>query len=70
MARQDQLHDIASRAMTDDAFAAKLQADPEGTLRDEGVTLSAEDQITFTEMIQEAARAAARESIFHVGLWM
>ena len=56
--------------MTDDAFAAKLQADPEGTLRDEGVTLSLEDQAIFTQMMQEAARAMGRESIFHVGLWM
>lgn len=66
MATQDQLREIATRAMSDDAFAEKLQADPEGTLRDEGITLSAEDQAAFTQMMQDAARATGRESKFRV----
>ncbi len=62
MATQDQLREIATRAMSDDAFAAKLQADPEGTLRDEGISLSDEDKAAFNQMMQEAARATGRES--------
>jgi hypothetical protein len=62
MATQDQLRQIATRAMSDDAFAAKLQADPEGTLREENVTLSDEDKAAFNQMMEEAARAMGRES--------
>lgn len=62
MATQDQLREIATRAMADEAFAAKLQADPEGTLRDEGIALSDADKGAFSQMLEEAARAAGRES--------
>jgi hypothetical protein len=62
MTDQDQLREIARRALSDDAFAAKLQADPEGTLREEGVTLSDEDKAAFNQLIEEAARASGRES--------
>jgi len=66
MATQDQLREIATRAMADDAFAEKLQADPEGTLRDEGITLSDEDKDAFKQMMEEAAQATGRESKFRI----
>ena len=62
MATQDQLREIATRAMSDEEFAAKLQADPQGTLRDEGVTLSDEEKTAFNQMMEEVARATGRES--------
>ena len=64
MVTKEQLREIASRAMSDDAFAAKLQADPEGTLRAEGITLSPEDKAELKQVLEEAARAAGRESKF------
>ena len=66
MTTKDQLREIASRAMSDDAFAAKLQADPEGTLRAEGITLSDEDKAAFNQLLEEAARASGRESKMQV----
>ena len=65
MTNHDHLRAIASRAMSDDAFAAKLQADPEGTLQAEGITLSDEDKAAFNQTMQEAARAMGRESKFY-----
>lgn len=62
MTTQDQLREIASRAMSDDDFAARLQADPEGTLQAEGITLSDEDKADLQQSLDEAARAAGRES--------
>ena len=62
----EQLREIASRAMADDAFAAKLQADPEGTLQAEGVTLSEQDKADLQTALDDAARADGRESKFVV----
>lgn len=64
MSTQDQLREIASRAMSDDDFATRLQADPEGTLQAEGITFSDEDKAAFNQTMQEAASAMGRESKF------
>jgi hypothetical protein len=64
MMTQDQLRDVASRALSDDTFAAKLQADPEGTLQAEGISLSDQDKADLQQSLDEAARASGRESKF------
>lgn len=60
MTNREQLYEIAGRAMSDDAFAARLQANPQGTLAAEGITLSDEEQAAFTRLLEEAARASGR----------
>jgi hypothetical protein len=62
MVAKDQLREIAGRAMSDDAFAAKLQADPEGTLQAEGISLSEQDKAELKQALEDAARATGRES--------
>ncbi len=64
MATREQMVSIATRALSDDAFAEKLQADPEGTLRAEGVTLSAQEKAELQQALEQAARASGRESKF------
>ena len=64
MSTREQLQAIATRALSDDTFADKLLADPEGTLQAEGVTLSAEEKAELQQALTEAARAAGRESKF------
>ncbi|KPV53335.1 hypothetical protein SE17_10245 [Kouleothrix aurantiaca] len=64
MTTREQLYAIVGRAMSDDAFAARLQADPLGTLEAEGITLSDEEKATFNQLIEEAAQATGRESKF------
>jgi hypothetical protein len=62
MMTQDQLRDVATRALSDDDYAAKLQADPEGTLQAEGISLSDDDKALLTQTLNDASRAAGRES--------
>jgi hypothetical protein len=64
MASQEQLREIVNRAMSDEAFAAKLQADPEGTLQAEGITLSNEDKASLQQSLDQASQATSRESKF------
>ncbi|KPV53336.1 hypothetical protein SE17_10250 [Kouleothrix aurantiaca] len=64
MTMREQLQSIAARALSDDDFAAKLQADPEATLQAEGISLSAEEKADLQQALQEAAQAAGRESKF------
>ena len=59
---KEQLREIASRAVSDDEFASKLQAQPEATLQAEGISLTDEDKAELQQTLNEAYRASGRES--------
>ena len=59
---KEQLREIASRAVSDEEFATKLQAQPEATLQAEGISLSDEDKAELQQTLNEAYRASGRES--------
>ena len=61
---KEQLREVASRAVSDEEFATKLQAQPEATLQAEGITLSDQDKAELGQMLDEAYRASGRESKF------
>ena len=62
MTTKDQMREIASRAVSDEDFAAKLQANPEETLQAEGISLSDQDKAELKQVLDEAYRASGRES--------
>jgi len=61
------MREIASRAVSDEDFAAKLQANPEETLQAEGISLSDQDKAELKQVLDEAYRASGRESKFLLG---
>ncbi|MCA1646539.1 MAG: hypothetical protein LC797_14135 [Chloroflexi bacterium] len=62
MTSKEQLRDIASRAISDETFAARLQAEPEATLQAEGISLSDQDRAELKQVLDEAYRASGREN--------
>ena len=64
MTTKEQLREIASRALSDEDFAAKLQVQPEATLQAEGISLSDQDEAELRQDLDEAYRASGRESKF------
>ena len=62
MTTREQLRDIASRAVSDEAFASRLQAQPEATLQAEGITLSEQERAELKQALDQAYRASAREN--------
>ena len=67
MTTKDQMREIASRAVSDEDFAAKLQAQPEATLQAEGISLSDQDKAELKQALDDAYRASGRESKYFAG---